>query len=632
MSRFPLSVGRKSVAALGIVGFLCAATLAAWWWRGRHVERQNVPDPRLTYVTPYRNVRPEVAYVGDVTCARCHQEIAETYRQHPMGRSFSVAKPFEQPATLLVKGFRYAVENLDGRPVHRETWTDGNGLALAEHAAEVRYVLGSGTRGRGYLVEEEGFLFQSPLSWYARKNGWDLSPGYRDNNQHFGRPVLPACLFCHANHADVEPDAVNRYRQPIFRGLAIGCERCHGPGQLHVELHDGGGLVKGAFDDTIVNPKHLEPSIREGVCQQCHLQGQGRFLRHGLQTFDYRPGMPLELFWSVCVWAPGRAPLDQAVGQVEEMVASRCYQASAGKLGCTSCHDPHERPAPARKAAHYRPRCLTCHKETSCKLDPVDRKAKHPDDSCIACHMPARGATDVLHVAVTDHTIRRQDKTAPAKSLQSLEPGELPIRHFHQDLLSSDDLEAPRAMALTMLQMAQAAPDDVRRFMAGQMLPLVERSLQAAADDIEVLNGKAAALLALGRLPEAAAACDGALALQPTNEATLETAALLAEQAHRFDDALAYRKKAAAVNPQRWQHRLHYARLLAIQGQWKPAQLECAAALRLNPASLEARAVQVGCLLDGGDKEAARAAFDVLLALEPPNRAELRRRYEGKLR
>src|SRR4051812_45527177 len=37
--------------------------------------------------SPYANVRPGVRYVGDAACARCHEEIAETYRTHPMGRS-----------------------------------------------------------------------------------------------------------------------------------------------------------------------------------------------------------------------------------------------------------------------------------------------------------------------------------------------------------------------------------------------------------------------------------------------------------------------------------------------------------------------------------------------------------------
>src|SRR5262249_5836345 len=56
-------------------------------------------DPRLTFTTPYRNVRPGVRYVGDETCARCHAQLARSYRQHPMGRSLppmSAVSPSEQ--------------------------------------------------------------------------------------------------------------------------------------------------------------------------------------------------------------------------------------------------------------------------------------------------------------------------------------------------------------------------------------------------------------------------------------------------------------------------------------------------------------------------------------------------------
>src|SRR5690348_7016201 len=46
-------------------------------------------DPRVTFATPYRNVRPDVRYVGDEACARCHRKLAESYHQHPMGRSLA---------------------------------------------------------------------------------------------------------------------------------------------------------------------------------------------------------------------------------------------------------------------------------------------------------------------------------------------------------------------------------------------------------------------------------------------------------------------------------------------------------------------------------------------------------------
>ena len=66
------------------------------------------------------------------------------------------------------------------------------------------------------------------------------------------------------------------------------------------------------------------------------------------------------------VWSE-RAPLGwdvtdtKAVGQVEQMHLSRCFQASAGELGCASCHDPHELPAVDERTTYYRKRCLDCH-------------------------------------------------------------------------------------------------------------------------------------------------------------------------------------------------------------------------------------------------------------------------------
>src|SRR5581483_2731240 len=47
------------------------------------------PDPRLTFPTGYLNIHPEVRYVGDQACARCHRRITDSYRRHPMGRSLA---------------------------------------------------------------------------------------------------------------------------------------------------------------------------------------------------------------------------------------------------------------------------------------------------------------------------------------------------------------------------------------------------------------------------------------------------------------------------------------------------------------------------------------------------------------
>ena len=66
-------------------------------------------------------------------------------------------------------------------------------------------------------------------------------------------------------------------------------------------------------------------TLREDVCNQCHLSSPGRATQPGKQRFDFRPGMPLDAvidFVSLPV-RPRRTP--SAVNHVEQMRESACY-------------------------------------------------------------------------------------------------------------------------------------------------------------------------------------------------------------------------------------------------------------------------------------------------------------------
>ena len=333
------------------------------------------PRSRDAYAdSPYLNVRPGVGYVGDAACARCHREIAEAYRSHPMGRSLApIGEPRRGRESVPTRdyriefnGVRYTVERRKGRVLHKATRRGVDGSVFAEIEAEVRYALGSGTRGIAFLIEREGALFQSPIAWYSSPGRWDISPGYRDHitPPHFERPISPGCLSCHTNQVRPVPGTLNHYEVPIFRGHAIGCERCHGPGALHVNRSGPSGKT----DLTIVNPANLAPALRDSVCQQCHLQGSFRFTRADREPLDFRPGLPIHRFWAVYLTKKGKRNQVEAVGHDEQMESSRCFRASQGQLGCISCHDPHRLPAPSTKTAYYRERCLACHEQRGCAL------------------------------------------------------------------------------------------------------------------------------------------------------------------------------------------------------------------------------------------------------------------------
>ncbi|MBX9584609.1 MAG: cytochrome c family protein, partial [Gemmataceae bacterium] len=285
------------------------------------------PDPRLTFDTPYRNVKPGAKYVGDAACAGCHPTIDKTYHQHPMGRSAALVghgPPVERfdPAakpTFTAGGFELSAEKTPAGMVHRAKARDG----AAEYVAAAEIAIGSGTRGRSYLTADGGAVWQTPVSWFGPDAKWDLSPGFRLGTG-ARRAVIPECLFCHVDHVEPVPGAENRYKEPLFSGqVAIGCERCHGPGELHVAERAGGAAPAGP-DTSVVNPKHLPPALKSAVCEQCHLQGERRVVRRGRELWEFRPGLPMELFQSVFVRHPDIADRHKSVGQFEQMEKSKC--------------------------------------------------------------------------------------------------------------------------------------------------------------------------------------------------------------------------------------------------------------------------------------------------------------------
>src|SRR5947208_466138 len=86
-------------------------------------------DPRLTFPTPYRNVRPDVHYVSDTACTECHAAQADYFQHHPMGRSLgpvstvAASQRYEKAAhnPFDALGAQFLVERAGERVIHRET-------------------------------------------------------------------------------------------------------------------------------------------------------------------------------------------------------------------------------------------------------------------------------------------------------------------------------------------------------------------------------------------------------------------------------------------------------------------------------------------------------------------------------
>jgi hypothetical protein len=601
-------------------------------------------DPRLDYAGPFRNVDPAIRYVSDDQCADCHADIARSFARHPMGRSvLPVARtaippedpPHHNPFDAL--GSRFGIKHEGGRVRHSRTRLDADGRPAAELEWDVDYAIGSGVHGISYLSDRGGYVFETPVSWYAQKHRWDLSPGFGPDHL-TGRPVGAECLFCHANRANDVDGSINRYTEPVFDGHAIGCQRCHGPGEVHVASRERFDPVPGTVDHTIVNPRHLEPPLREAVCEQCHLEGEARVPHRGRGLYDFRPGLPLDRFWSAFVRSAGTGQGRRAVGHVEQMYQSRCFRGDdgAGRLGCASCHDPHELVPPAQRVAFYRGRCLRCHEQHGCSLPLADRLPRTAEDSCIDCHMPRYGTSDIRHTASTDHRIlrnpEREGRAAPAVPRGTALPGDdLPVVSFYRERPGTNGEEADRDLGVALVKLAREGRVPTGR-VVGRALPLLDAAVRRAPDDFAAGEAEGDALALQGRWADALAAFEAVLARAPDRERALVGAAAAAEAAGRPEAAVGHLRRAVVVNPWAPDYRRGLVLLRVKQKAWDEARPEAEAWVRLDPMSAEARAARVSCLLAAGEKDEARREFARIEALAPENLAELRARFARKLK
>ena len=357
----------------------------------------------------YLNHADSVGYVGMNTCRSCHAEQFDSYIHTAMGLSFDSAtlqktsatfgshalvydstldlyyKPFWKNDQLFVKEFRLA----NGDTVH-----------MTEQAID--YIIGSGHHTNSHLFSRNGYLFQAPITYYTQDAKWDLAPGFEKGfNSRFSRLIGMECLSCHNSLPTHVEGSVNKFEEIP---LGISCERCHGPGELHVKMRLEGN-VDTAYgkDRTIVHPGKLNPQLQMDLCQRCHLQGVA-VLKPGKNFDDFKPGMELKEVMDIFLPSYD-GPTDKFImaSQAQRLRMSACYIATES-ITCITCHDPHVS-LESTSATFLNSSCNSCHTDgKECKEDIEVRKVV--DDDCSSCHMPKSGAIDIPHINITDHRIQ----------------------------------------------------------------------------------------------------------------------------------------------------------------------------------------------------------------------------------
>lgn len=270
-------------------------------------------------------------YVGSETCAECHQDIYDVFMKS--GHAWKLnpvvnGKPPQYPFTKLPE------------PPKGYTWKD------------ISYVIG-GYNWKARFIDKNGYIITD-------KPGATISDTTYLNQYNFANPIVDKeagwvtyhsgekdlkydCGSCHTTGYNPEgknelPGIVGTWAEP-----GIKCERCHGPGSLHV-----------------ANPRGVRMEVDRDaeLCGQCHRRGAPEAVNANKGFIEHHE-------------------------QYEEL-----FQSKHAVIDCVQCHNPHAGVVQLRQAGEQttRTRCENCHFKQAEYQDSEVHPAMKVE--CIDCHMP----------------------------------------------------------------------------------------------------------------------------------------------------------------------------------------------------------------------------------------------------
>ena len=604
-SRFPLTppgrwlgVGAGVAIGLGLIGLAVSSHVAADLSAPKYV------DPQL--------------------CQPCHSDIHDSYRKVAMGRSFyrpSVGNVIEDYSVNNhfyheLSDRHYRMVQRGGRFYQRRYQLDAQGREHNVFELEVTHIIGSGNHARSYLnLDGSGVLRELPVSWYSQEQRWAMSPGYdRSDHEDFSRQVSHACMFCHNAYPPL-PEPSDHFglgsRFPRELPSGIDCQRCHGPGTRHLELASSGRAEVADIRRAIVNPVRLGPEREMEVCMQCHLPvatAGPHIQRFGRSIYSYRPGERLaDYIVHFDLVDPETRELSERFevdSSSYRLRRSPCFIRSQGKMTCTTCHDPHHAPRGEEAVRHFRERCLSCHSQVSEGVHPQPAKS-----DCVSCHMPQRRTEDAVHVAMTDHLIRRhpaqRDLLAPLKEDHSPKPDEVVLHH--PDLVPASEREIYLGLGqirspvhlirgvdrlkLALPQWQGSSPEpylrlaltQVKAGSLGQALINLRRALEADPDLVLSRFQLGEVLREQGKPEEAAEQYRHALRLDPNHAEAHNALGLILKEGQQTEPALEHFRRALRSDPLSYDAHANSGTIHLQQGKAEEATREFYRALQIEP-------------------------------------------------
>ncbi len=307
-------------------------------------------------------------------CASCHRAQAMTQPLTDMGRAMQLpphnAALNTHPVLRFHRGaYQYMVKTQGG--VTRYSVTDGS------RTITVPVLWAMGARAQTWLLEHDGRMYESMVSYYPGTQALDVTVG--DDVLHpvtledaIGRPLdaegVSTCFGCHATHAVID----HKLNLSSFKP-GLGCAHCHVGAEAHMAAAVQGNL-------SVVPPdlSHLSSEDMSSFCGTCHRS------------------------WELVVRQGWRGVANVRF-QPYRLALSKCFNGTDARIACVACHDPHAEVS--RNSAYYDTKCLACHSPAMSKAPPHAKVCPVSASRCVSCHMP-KVQFPGGHFVFTDHYIR----------------------------------------------------------------------------------------------------------------------------------------------------------------------------------------------------------------------------------
>jgi hypothetical protein len=323
-----------------------------------------------------RNVHAQSDQVRPDRCAKCHAQ-ALSQPSTAMGRALETGELckvlIDHPHLSATYGrYSYRIERKGDQSFY--SVTDG----VTTLAMPIRWALGaSSAMGQTYILEKDGELYESRMSWYRELNA--LGPTLGGGNS------LPAslgeaagrlmshddklrCFGCHATGA---AEGTHLTLEKMTPG--VQCGHCHEATETHVAAMSR-DKAKPAMPPGLAGLGALSAEQAANFCGRCHrtwaeIAVQGNFSIANIRFQPYR------------------------------LTGSRCYDPDDARISCLGCHDPHTEVS--ARPVDYDAKCMACHGggKAAAKHCPISK------DRCVTCHMP-KIELPGSHYKFSDHRIR----------------------------------------------------------------------------------------------------------------------------------------------------------------------------------------------------------------------------------